>query len=232
MRKLFIDEKSFTQVANITNPPNFSRFAYFQVPKNTFYYIPAYQPVFFRPAIVESFTSDGTTTDFTLTFTPVDPAMMEAYHWDGSTLTKLTDFTVNGKVVTFATAPASGTVDIYYFATNVSASVVVEVSFGVNEKKYVLEGSDIGKLALISQLKKGEEFYFQKDIYLIQDMKFGLYTKASVRLAIENIRDESPLEYAGIKIEALASSLDDPEVFDMFKGQPMRGVYSYYEIGM
>jgi hypothetical protein len=106
------------------------------------------------------------------------------------------------------------------------------VSFGVNEKKYVLEGFDIGKLALISQLKKGEEFYFQKDIYLIQDMKLALYTKAPVRLAIENIRDESPLEYAGIKIEALASSLDDPEVFDMFNGQPMRGVYSYYEIGM
>lgn len=232
MNKVFISSATLEQLENITSPPTLSKFARYKVPKGTYVEIPAYVSGFFKPAVVQSFEADGSTSSFTLSYLPVDPAVVKVYVYDPTTqeVTPVSNVTVVGNTVTLPSAPQNGKiVDVYYASLNLYVVVGVEIEMGVNVKSFKLATYDIGLLAVMDQFKEGERFFFTSRFALVEDMSFCLYADADVRFAVKNIRNGHLVPGYGVNIEALAGDLASEEVLKMYKGQPRTGVLTYYE---
>ena len=151
----------------------------------------------------DSFSGNGSTTGFTLSSSISDEANTQVYI-DGVYQSKL-NYSIAGNVVTFSTAPHTGTNNIEVI--NVAA-VTVEAASGLNKNTFTGDGSTTG--FTLSQAPTSEDFTFvfvqgvyqEKSTYIVagNTLTFSTapqnnYTIEVMHLGAVNVQQSSYMEY-------------------------------------
>ena len=151
----------------------------------------------------DSFSGDGSTTGFTLSSSISDEANTQVYI-DGVYQSKL-NYSIAGNVVTFSTAPHTGTNNIEVI--NVAA-VTVEAASGLNKNTFTGDGSTTG--FTLSQAPTSEDFTFvfiqgvyqEKSTYVVAGSTITFstppqnnYTIEVMHLGAVNVQQSSYMEY-------------------------------------
>lgn len=151
----------------------------------------------------DSFSGDGSTTGFTLSSAISDEANTQVYI-DGVYQSKL-NYSIAGNVVTFSTAPHTGTNNIEVI--NVAA-VTVEAASGLNKNTFTGDGSTTG--FTLSQAPTSEDFTFvfiqgvyqEKSTYVVAGSTITFstppqnnYTIEVMHLGAVNVQQSSYMEY-------------------------------------
>jgi len=151
----------------------------------------------------DSFSGNGSTTGFTLSSAISDEANTQVYI-DGVYQSKL-NYSIAGNVVTFSTAPHTGTNNIEVI--NVAA-VTVEAASGLNKNTFTGDGSTTG--FTLSQAPTSEDFTFvfiqgvyqEKSTYVVAGSTITFstppqnnYTIEVMHLGAVNVQQSSYMEY-------------------------------------
>lgn len=151
----------------------------------------------------DSFSGNGSTTGFTLSSAISDEANTQVYI-DGVYQSKL-NYSIAGNVVTFSTAPHTGTNNIEVI--NVAA-VTVEAASGLNKNTFTGNGSTTG--FTLSQAPTSEDFTFvfiqgvyqEKSTYVVAGSTITFstppqnnYTIEVMHLGAVNVQQSSYMEY-------------------------------------
>jgi hypothetical protein len=175
----------FTKIANTANV--WSEIASFYIPRERVYALLDNVNIELFLYTKDTFSGDGTTTDFTLNNDIVDNERLPddkgaAIGFVGGSEAAISSINYSTNTVTFASAPASGTdnVDIYYIFREGDLEIRVEAPVGTKGIYRVIFNSDVRRIHTIDQFDTRKALRLYEPILLPEDFKISIRIKSSV----------------------------------------------------
>lgn len=220
MRNLVLTEQDFTQIANTTA---LSAYAEYELPSGLYMEFDMSSRFVFKPVLVESFSIATNMVHVTtlivtvpLSFqcvddSPVTNKAIVAYDVDAEVYLTFTAYNASTKVATFSwhTSPKGHTLDVYYAASQHFDKLAIAVPVGTGEDVYPVKSYDQGRLFILDQNSSKQALYLPKPAALIENFKIVFMTRDTVRHAIANIRDGTPISIAKLELPVIVGSISE-----------------------